>query len=168
MSLRAIKHQLTCPFELTSSSFLIGRRRILVIPRNHLVRFIVWQIFSIWIFDSIFRYVRHNTSTTCCYAASTYEIWPIFDIHFQFETHWFKCVLPLLERRNLWRKALFDRAMSHTYLIKSVYTLALETKFCMLLRLRSIEWKIKVKRNNVVNLTFLNNFMVWLSSRLKR
>ena len=33
---RAIKHQLTCPFELTSGSFLIGRRRILVIPRNHL------------------------------------------------------------------------------------------------------------------------------------
>ena len=28
---RAIKHQLTCPFELTSGSFLIGRRRILVI-----------------------------------------------------------------------------------------------------------------------------------------
>ena len=36
---RAIKHQLTCPFELTSGSFLIGRRRILVIPRNHLVLF---------------------------------------------------------------------------------------------------------------------------------
>ena len=33
---RAIKHQLTCPFEVTSGSFLIGRRRILVIPRNHL------------------------------------------------------------------------------------------------------------------------------------
>ena len=33
----AIKHQLTCPFELTSGCFLIGRRRILVIPRNHLV-----------------------------------------------------------------------------------------------------------------------------------
>ena len=33
---RAIKHQLTCPFKLTSGSFLIGRRRILVIPRNHL------------------------------------------------------------------------------------------------------------------------------------
>ena len=32
---RAIKHELTCPFELTSGSFLIGRRRILVIPRNH-------------------------------------------------------------------------------------------------------------------------------------
>ena len=34
---RAIKHQLTCPFELNSDSFLIGRRHILVIPRNHLV-----------------------------------------------------------------------------------------------------------------------------------
>ena len=34
---RAIKHQLTCPFELTSGRFLIGRRGILVIPRNHLV-----------------------------------------------------------------------------------------------------------------------------------
>ena len=33
---RAIKHQLTCPFELTSGSFMTGRRRILVIPRNHL------------------------------------------------------------------------------------------------------------------------------------
>ena len=33
----AIKHQLTCPFEFSSGSFLIGRRRILVIPRNHLV-----------------------------------------------------------------------------------------------------------------------------------
>ena len=31
---RAIKHQLTCPIELTSGSFLIGRRGILVIPRN--------------------------------------------------------------------------------------------------------------------------------------
>ena len=30
---RVIKHQLTCPFELTSGSFLIGRRRILVVPR---------------------------------------------------------------------------------------------------------------------------------------
>ena len=34
---RAVKHQLTCPIELTSDSFLIGRRDILVIPRNHLV-----------------------------------------------------------------------------------------------------------------------------------
>ena len=34
---RAIKHQLTCPFERTSGSFLIGRIRILVFPRNHLV-----------------------------------------------------------------------------------------------------------------------------------
>ena len=34
---RAIKHQLTCPIELTSGSFLIGRRSILVIPRNRLV-----------------------------------------------------------------------------------------------------------------------------------
>ena len=33
---RAIKHQLTCPIELTSGSFLIGRRGILVIPRNRL------------------------------------------------------------------------------------------------------------------------------------
>ena len=33
----AIKHQLTCPNELTSSSFLIGRRGILVILRNCLV-----------------------------------------------------------------------------------------------------------------------------------
>ena len=37
MPLRAIKHQLSCLFELSSGSFLIGRRRILVIPRNHLV-----------------------------------------------------------------------------------------------------------------------------------
>ena len=34
---RAIKHRLTCPFELTSGSFLIGRIGNLVIPRNHLV-----------------------------------------------------------------------------------------------------------------------------------
>ena len=34
---RAINHQLSCPFELASGSFLIGRRRILVIPRDHLV-----------------------------------------------------------------------------------------------------------------------------------
>ena len=40
MPLRAIKHQLTCPFERTSGSFLIGRRRILVIPRNHLAGFL--------------------------------------------------------------------------------------------------------------------------------
>ena len=33
---RAIKHQLTCPFELTSDSFLIGRIGNLVIPRNRL------------------------------------------------------------------------------------------------------------------------------------
>ena len=33
----AIKHQLTCPFELTSGNFLIGRKRILVILRNHVV-----------------------------------------------------------------------------------------------------------------------------------
>ena len=33
---RAIKHQLTCLIELTSGSFLIGRRGILAIPRNHL------------------------------------------------------------------------------------------------------------------------------------
>ena len=33
---RAIKHQLTCPIELTSGSFLIGRRDILFIPRNRL------------------------------------------------------------------------------------------------------------------------------------
>ena len=36
MPSKAIKHQLTCPFEITSGSFLIGRRRILLIPRNHL------------------------------------------------------------------------------------------------------------------------------------
>ena len=34
---RVIKYQLTCPLEFTFGSFLIGRRRILVIPRNHLV-----------------------------------------------------------------------------------------------------------------------------------
>ena len=34
---RAIKHQLTCPFELTSGSFLIGRIGNLVIPRNRMV-----------------------------------------------------------------------------------------------------------------------------------
>ena len=33
---RAIKHQLTCPFELTSDNFLIGRIGNLVIPRNRL------------------------------------------------------------------------------------------------------------------------------------
>ena len=37
MPSKAIKHQLTFPFELPSGSFLIGRIRILVIPRNHLV-----------------------------------------------------------------------------------------------------------------------------------
>ena len=49
---RAIKHQLTCPIELTSGSFLIGRRGILVIPRNRLVAYgfqeainYVWIIF---------------------------------------------------------------------------------------------------------------------------
>ena len=36
MHRRAIKHQLTCPIELTSGSILIGRRGILVIPRNRL------------------------------------------------------------------------------------------------------------------------------------
>ena len=33
----AITHQLTCQIELTPGSFLIGRRGILVIPRNRLV-----------------------------------------------------------------------------------------------------------------------------------
>ena len=33
---RAIKHELTCPFELTSDSFLIGRIGNLVITRNRL------------------------------------------------------------------------------------------------------------------------------------
>ena len=33
---RVIRHQLTCPFKLTFGSFLIGRRHILVISRNHL------------------------------------------------------------------------------------------------------------------------------------
>ena len=37
MPLRAIKHQLTCPFELTSGNSLIGGSGILVIPENHLV-----------------------------------------------------------------------------------------------------------------------------------
>ena len=42
---RAIKHQLTCPFELTSGRFLIGRRGILVIPWNHLdVTGIVYKV----------------------------------------------------------------------------------------------------------------------------
>ena len=36
---RAIKHQLTCHIELTSGSFLIGRRGILVIPT------ILWRLF---------------------------------------------------------------------------------------------------------------------------
>ena len=34
---RAMEHQLTCPIELTSGSFLIGGKGILVIPRNRLV-----------------------------------------------------------------------------------------------------------------------------------
>ena len=38
---RAIKPQLACPIELTSGSFLIGRRGILVIPRNRLDR--TWE-----------------------------------------------------------------------------------------------------------------------------
>ena len=36
MPQRAIKHQLTCQIEPTSGSFPIGRRGILVIPRNRL------------------------------------------------------------------------------------------------------------------------------------
>ena len=38
------KHQLTCPIELTSGSFLIGRRGILVIPRNRLVRVLLYCV----------------------------------------------------------------------------------------------------------------------------
>ena len=41
---RVIKHQLTCPIEFTSGSFLIGGRGILVIPRNHLVRQSKWNV----------------------------------------------------------------------------------------------------------------------------
>ena len=41
---RAIKHRLTCPIELTSGSFLIGRRGILVISRNRL------DLTPLWIF----------------------------------------------------------------------------------------------------------------------
>ena len=54
---RAIKHQLICPFELTSGSFLIGRRRILVIPGNHLVcagfYCIPWVICVSWCFGEL-------------------------------------------------------------------------------------------------------------------
>ena len=48
MPLRAIEHQLTCPFELTSGSFLIGRRRILVIPRNQLADDLYEETDSQW------------------------------------------------------------------------------------------------------------------------
>ena len=41
---RAMKHQLTCPIEFTSGSLLIGRRGILVIPRNRLVS---WTTFNL-------------------------------------------------------------------------------------------------------------------------
>ena len=44
MPQRAIKHQLTCPIELASGSFLIGRRGILVIPRNRTVNELKWEI----------------------------------------------------------------------------------------------------------------------------
>ena len=43
---RAIKHQLTCPIKLTSGSFLIGRRGILVIPRNRLIPHSSSSVFS--------------------------------------------------------------------------------------------------------------------------
>ena len=37
MPLRVIKHQLACPFELTSDSSLIGRNGVLAIPMNNLI-----------------------------------------------------------------------------------------------------------------------------------
>ena len=51
---RIIKHQLTCPFELTSGSFLIGRIHILVIPRNHLLGAIIhlsgmYQVYTVYV-----------------------------------------------------------------------------------------------------------------------
>ena len=62
---RAIKHQLTCPIELISGSFLIGRRGILVILRNRLEWTFTFMLFvrgmrpftlilcSLFIFDLI-------------------------------------------------------------------------------------------------------------------
>ena len=58
---RAIKHQLTCPLELTSGSFLIGRRDILVVSKNRLARD------TLVILQSVKRYVdplRLNTLKT--------------------------------------------------------------------------------------------------------
>ena len=66
---RAIKHQLTCPMELASGSFLIGRRGILVISRvclicvvftreqYHLgtVQFQIWSLSQVNPFDTGYK-----------------------------------------------------------------------------------------------------------------
>ena len=52
---RAIKHQLTYPIELTSGSFLIGRRGILVIRRNCLVVEIRRELSEICYFEAEHR-----------------------------------------------------------------------------------------------------------------
>ena len=48
MPLGAVKHQLSCPFELTSNNSLIGMNGILVIPGNLKTKnFVLQLIFSI-------------------------------------------------------------------------------------------------------------------------
>ena len=72
---RAIKHQLTCPFELVSGSFLIGRGRTLVIPRNHLVgsklqnppfyvHFLTDTSSVKFVYRPVFDVVMHNNKIT--------------------------------------------------------------------------------------------------------
>ena len=59
---RAIKHHLTCPFEIISSSVLIGRRRILVIPRNRLVGKIIKLFFNDFLGNNpLAEFVRPGT-----------------------------------------------------------------------------------------------------------
>ena len=56
----AKKHQLTCQFELTSSSFLIGRRRILVIPRNNQVESVLENIIMTELEEQIIKPLLSN------------------------------------------------------------------------------------------------------------
>ena len=76
---RATKHQLTCPFQLTSGSFLIGRRRLLVILRNHSECLHSWNWIDITIWNYVFSGCQKNERITLktnrCTILTLLDMW---------------------------------------------------------------------------------------------
>ena len=106
---RVIKHQLTCPLEITYGHFPIGRRRILVIPRNHLGVELDSCVCVIKIhFSSDSQ--RNKKFELFCEGTYDFQIFrnePLFVADYEYAFGWLTAKLLLKESTILWKVCTF-------------------------------------------------------------